>query len=257
MAVEIQEGHGNANSGSRTDDTMNRDSSNSALPDLLGKRLALYALAAGAGVWGGMTALPAIAEIVYTPAHTPIIDDHGVIEIDLNQDGITDFTIRENCHCRSFYEANLYVRRQDVGAAILSTNGYAAALVAGTVVGPGDFQGQPGKLLMLSANFYFEIGPWSNAYHRFLGLKFSIGGQVHYGWAELNVNVVPGSDVQIAATLIGYAYETLPNRSLRAGQTHGSYSPTNGDALSEPTLGMLASGSSGLDVWRREEDARH
>jgi len=70
----------------------------------------------------------------------------------------------------------------------------------------------------------------------------------------------------ISAILTGYAYETIPNRGLRAGQRSesedetSSVSPLDLPTLSSlPNLGSLASGANGLAIWRREDgnSARH
>jgi hypothetical protein len=66
----------------------------------LHKRLSSYAVAASAtGV--GMLALaaPSEAEIVYTHPHHVIVIDHGhSYNLDLNHDGITDFTLQVTTH---------------------------------------------------------------------------------------------------------------------------------------------------------------
>jgi len=94
---------------------------------------------------------------------------------------------------------------------------------------------------------------------RYLGLKFYIKGEVHFGWARVTVTT---SGKTFTATLTGYAYETIPNKSIIAGKTKGpddvsaeklspatSVAPTRTPA----TLGMLAMGSPGLSIWRRNE----
>jgi hypothetical protein len=78
------------------------------------------------------------------------------------------------------------------------------------------------------------FGYWVNAQHRYLGLRFIINGKVHYGWARLNVQTETRN--QIKATLTGYAYETIANKPIIAGKTHGK---------DEATLGRLAQGASG------------
>ena len=102
-------------------------------------------------------------------------------------------------------------------------------------------------------------GPWANAWHRYLGLKFHIKGKVHYGWARLNVQWK-----NLTATLTGYAYETVPGESIITGgesnrrpQQAEQPSPV---ALAAPppkpaTLGLLAMGASGSFIWRRKESA--
>jgi len=57
-----------------------------------------------------------------------------------------------------------------------------------------------------------KIGDWQNVTDRYLGLKFKIGNDWHYGWARLDV-------AQNAAsfTLKDYAYEKHPNKKILAG----------------------------------------
>jgi len=87
----------------------------------------------------------------------------------------------------------------------------------------------------------------------------------HYGWARLSVSVPHPFD--IVATLTGYAYETKPGKSIKAGQTKEA-DPTNEDfgssasltntiqEKSQPaTLGALAMGAPGLSIWRRKQRA--
>jgi len=97
--------------------------------------------------------------------------------------------------------------------------------------------------------------------NRYLGVKFEIKGQTHFGWARLNVQVqLP---LTITATLTGYAYETIPNKPIMAGKTKGPDDVMVGepDAVRimpppEPaTLGILARGAPALPIWRREESA--
>jgi hypothetical protein len=63
--------------------------------------------------------------------------------------------------------------------------------------------------------------------------------------------------------LTGYAYETIPNKSIIAGRTKGTDEVSKverplpevvrASAPRPATLGMLAMGAPGLSIWRREE----
>ena len=105
------------------------------------------------------------------------------------------------------------------------------------------------------------FGPWQNVKNRYLGLKFKINDETHYGWARLNVEL---SKTEITATLTGYAYETIPNKPIIAGQTKGPDAGENDGpdaSLTNPipdipqpaSLGALALGAPGLSIWRRRE----
>ena len=255
------------------------------LPDSTHQQLNMYAIAAGAaGV--GMLALaqPSEAKIVYTPANVQIV---GKVNLDLNNDGVTDFQFcsvsdsRSSSYCSKqggrrtlagkhppspfFDDLSIFPAKavnEIWGHLTFRQSPTAAAFPAGVRIGPkGKFS--PGHRLMAtwgsaSGQTYYG-GPWKNAQHRYLGLKFIIKGKVHYGWARLDVHWhVP----KLSATLTGYAYETVPGKSIITGKRKGpddrsrvkQPSPAALPALPpEPaTLGLLAMGADGLSVWRRE-----
>jgi hypothetical protein len=67
-----------------------------------------------------------------------------------------------------------------------------------------------------------------------------------------------GSVPFVTAVVYGYAYETVANKPIAAGQTQDAAENNPGSALSPPvpqatTLGLLAIGSPALPAWRREE----
>jgi hypothetical protein len=63
----------------------------------------------------------------------------------------------------------------------------------------------------------FHTGEWAYATNRNLGLKFSIQGETHYGWARLSVYVVKGRPY-VRSTLTGYAYETIAGRGFTGAE---------------------------------------
>jgi hypothetical protein len=240
-------------------------------PDSFQKHLPMYALAASAaGV--GMLALAqaAEAEIVYTPADQNI---RGTYDLDLTGDGTTDFALYVVNHSSSsvHFGAAVVVPAQ-TGNGVVGGERYAAALKRGYPIGPsGDFLSVSGLLVQASAETTFPkfkhcYGSWKDKQNHYLGLKFMISGEVHYGWARLSVECHDGN---VAASLSGYAYETVPNQGLEAGQTkekkeelendnlHGPGGPASlGSPLapvrSAATLGMLAGGARAIDLWRQE-----
>jgi hypothetical protein len=242
----------------------------------LDKRLFGYAAAAtAAGV--GMLALTQSAEakIIYTPADLVVHRNAGLVQFDVNNDGIPDFGIyssvesggaRTGARVRpplGFYARFINVvpaqTANEVGE-VTSVHGShcAAELHAGLKIGGGKtFQG--GYLPMFAvAGDYTSPGtphcPWNNK-GGYLGLKFVVSGQTYYGWAHISLTT--GSPV-----ITGYAYENVPNKSILAGATSGadeSASIAQPPALPSPpqefaSLGLLACGSSGLSVWRRPEE---
>jgi hypothetical protein len=138
---------------------------------------------------------------------------------------------------------------------------FASAIFAGGKIGPErHFRKQNfGPRMAAAYSGVLWYGPWANGgkgvKDRYLGIKFKISGKFHYGWTRITVTT--GARGFTGMILTGYAYETIPGKSIIAGATKGpedaesSASPST--PSSEPTtLGVLALGAPGLSIWRRE-----
>jgi hypothetical protein len=243
------------------------------ISDSLHRQLNMYALAASAAGVGVLAlAEPAEAKIFYTPAHVQII---GNVYLDLNHDGINDFRFSTTHHTSTglahagtfFSKSNAQLRVYPVGTRnqIWGHSSYASALKPGVRVGP---KFSPGGFSMvqvagINGQLSAYYGPWEGTKtnrtvkNRYVGLKFLIKGQVHYGWARLKVTV----EYPISATLTGYAYETVPNKSIITGKTKGPdveriQQPATGkvmqSAVPQPvSLGLLARGVAGVAIGRK------
>ena len=232
--------------------------------------------AAGAGLL--LAAAPASARIVYTPTYTPIPKGSlcstcppiQPVPLDLNHDGINDFSVAHAHFGDGGHGAGSYwdVTPKQTGNAILGKIqtfrfgvtsfppghcNVASVLAAGHRIGPGSKFG-PYGVMTNYVNGYpssaFGCGYWGGAQGRFLGLEFTVQGQKHYGWARFS-----------SLTLTGYAYETVPNKPIHAGQTGPvadnlppelRSAPPSSASLQPPALGLLALGWRGLDAWRKE-----
>jgi hypothetical protein len=235
----------------------------------LERRLISYAVAATAAGVGALACSPeAEAKVVYVNTWIPIASG---VTLDLNNDGIADFQfsihVGAGKQCSSSFTSHrgrlfcgaMKVLPQNPSNAIWGTNGYASALGSGVSLGSqGKFQS--GHDLMTTEKTteshygswgYSSAGPWKETSSRFLGLKFLIQGQVHYGWARLNVS-------SLYAAISGYAYETQPNTPILTGQENGAEKkrhkgnhapPSLGAPEKVPSsLGMLAGGSPSLQA---------
>jgi hypothetical protein len=215
------------------------------------QRLTSYALAASAAGVGVLAlTMPAEGRIIYTPAHH-VITHGGSFNLDLNHDGIIDFTLRDKYFTRSmstFISALSAVPAAGNGVdgwtavqrGLSSTQmqHYAFALKAGARIGGAQyFVGQQIASVIAGPGGSYYDGSWVNVRNRYLGLRFKIKGSTHYGWARLNVKV---QKLRVTATLTGYAYETVANRPIVVGQTEPD--PTAGAT----SLGSLAKGWSDL-----------
>ncbi|MBA3913918.1 MAG: hypothetical protein H0X25_08720 [Acidobacteriales bacterium] len=210
------------------------------------------------------TAQPLRAEIVYTPANVTINGGQSLL-LDLNSDGITDFELDNSYVVGTLISgthglcAALDVGRKGHSGAVVRAGGkfgLAARLSAGPSIGGGNLFAN--KAVMAQAhgglfNCYVSIGEgfWKGTGTGFLGLGFLINGETHYGWATVSFSAIMNT---ITATLQGYAYETVPGQSIKAGHTHAADLESEDRATPQPTLGLLAVGCSGLDLWRKEMD---
>jgi hypothetical protein len=136
----------------------------------------------------------------------------------------------------------------------LGGNGlYASALPAGVKLSSKGFRYDLVVLMGedLSGHYFGQWAPPGGSIRsRYLGLKFFINGQVHFGWARLNVKIRGAKSTCVQAVLTGYAYETVPVRPIVTGKTKGPDLAT----AAPTTLGHLALGAAGLVAWRRERE---
>ena len=232
-----------------------KDRPETSLTSNLERNLIAYVTAASAaGV--GLLATPAEAKIVYTPTHV-VIKAKEMYSLDLNQDGIADFILKNTHSCNTdqcfynFTEKGLHGNGALGTVPFSSGVPFASALPKGATIGPdGAFYGGVGRIetFYIGGGGYSSRGKWPNVKKHYLGLRFKVNGEVHFGWARLNVQVLT-QPVRIIGTLTGYAYETIPNKGVIAGD-RGSTTGAGPDVSSEPaSLGHLALGVHGLSKW--------
>lgn len=249
------------------------------LPALLNRRLGTYAAAAGA-VGASLFALSsaADAEIVYTPVNQTIGRD-GSYSIDLNGDGIVDYILVEHAYKDGNYGTDQLLVLQAAMANqvvcpstfCISGLSYADSMSAGSAIGPNIRpKGWIGRQVQMAfeetaedGGVFFGYG-WVNVTNRYVGLKFKINGEYHYGWARVSTHFNAGSGQERTwiARLTGYAYETVAGESIKAGQTQDDDGVSDASVETDPVrganslgLGTLALGVEGLGFWRREEMA--
>jgi hypothetical protein len=231
----------------------------------LEKNLLAYAAAASAALLP--FALPAEAEIIYTPSNTPLTIAHqnrGPVytTLDLNNDGVPDFTfaISSTAHFSSygyttrakfFLKVNPYRKSNQAAQGLLPLT--ASAVPAGVKIGPREKFGSGDLYMQRDTYDGFtgkSSGTWQQVEFAYLGVKFMIGGQVHYGWARIKF---PYPGAIYYPSIYGYAYESTPNQPITTGQTTGSDQATS--TAVPASLGMLAAGATGVNQWR-EPDLR-
>jgi hypothetical protein len=236
------------------------------LPASVHQQLSAYALAISAAGAAIAAVPPAEAKIIYTPTHH--ILTNGTLPIPIAGTASFNLTDKSYIITGSWTSQILDINATGNAAVVAGAHGSASPLPRGKVIGPAD-KFQTGKVFMAEAFRETQIssskafGPFANITHRYLGLKFKLHGKVHYGWARFSAVTAgfPDGVPTVSATLTGYAYETIPNKPIVAGKTKGADeigSEKQDAAFAMPTrqpasLGLLALGSSGLSIWRREE----
>lgn len=216
-------------------------------------------------------AIPQLAEAypVYTPTNVQLTGRLTIYPLDLNGDGIIDIvltaydTYSEGSGYFVAYAGINVGASQSGNGVVVNNEGFAIPGKRGELVGSSDPFAQGAEL-----NYFFAEGggsggsrhssggPWFNLAHRFIGLKFLINGETHYGWLRLNVE---GPDEGL---LTGYAYETEPNTPITCGFKHydGTTSTSElGKQTEAPrvnrvapfSLGALAAGATRLNIQGR------
>ena len=237
--------------------------------DHLNRQAGLYSLAAAAaGVSALALAMPAQAEVVVTKAHLPVGGGVGVT-LDMNHDGVADFAFSIFTYqdfSPSFW-AVFNMSAVGGGAVVASrenANYYASALMRGARIGPSArfdtnqfavVERSFGDYVTGHTTFRSMIGKWGgNPQNRYLGVRFLIGGETHYGWIRLNVTST-GRAFSLRGLITGYAYETVANKPILVGTAAKPAVDLQIPKDTEtrgPSLGMLASGADAVPMWRRE-----
>ncbi len=228
--------------------------------------------AAAAGVSLLAMAQPADAEVVITRKTIPIpvssyFGEQHIVPISLNNSGVTDFSFSLYSFAYHGFNQTLNVVPAEGGAVVAAPSprggSFAAALVRGAKIGSSaqfgskrvDIEQAEGfdASSKYSRNLY---GNWGdNPANRFLGVRFLIDGETHYGWVRLTVTTEPRG---FSAEITAYAYETIANKRILAGVSGTSSVAEARPQSIEPSserasLGMLAVGANGLALWRREQ----
>ena len=197
-------------------------------------------------------AQPAEAKIVYTKTNCILGNSRtGGCLIDFGLDG-GKFAVRYN-HFENGVGGELFAQKYtgEGGQVLVAHTGTAytacsqnnaLALRDGRRIEPNSFNcpSNGGVYRMFkhgktSGGRSFSSGKWKDVTNRYLGIKVLSNNKIHVGWARCRVKL--NSNGQIEAALTGYAYETIANKPILAGQERGK---------DETTLGRLAQGASGI-----------
>lgn len=177
------------------------------------KKLGQYV--AFAGVVAGVS--EASGQIEYTDVTPDFVGGNGTsVGLDLDDDNNFDFVIvGATAPAVGIYGYNSIAGNSFVGSA--PSYIYPFALNGGDVISAGQstwFGGSDVGTLNYN-NCYSGIGGsnWCGVTDKYLGLRFQISGNTHYGWVLMDVSASGDS-----FTLKSFAYNTVAGESILAGQ---------------------------------------
>lgn len=230
-----------------------------ALPEGLNKRLAVYALAAGAAGVGALA--------LAVPAEAGIISHSVSLEIPCNS--TTQLDIVGSVHL-SFSDGCGPVRNSGGGRLAVGGEGSVAVAMSSGIIAPysqgplparlakgspigsrdsfGAASNSRSRVMAGSRNPQGHWGTFGPPNRGYLGFEFGANSK-HFGWVALSVTFRVhssnhyGNQYGFDGLIKGYAYDTIAGKTIDAGQT-----------VSEPgTLPLLALGAAGLFGLRKRK----
>lgn len=179
----------------------------------------------------------ASGQILYTNIDPDFAGDIGdEFFLDLNQDAVNDFRIQQSGD-------NLFIEPLSSNSILGSINfnsssnnsyAYPFALSSGDVISSGQTSWAAFDTQSLNFGSYSSsssssspcsYGNWCDETDKFLGLRFIVNGNTHYGWARLDAVFTNGWTVK------DFAYNTIPDASIEAGQQTLSIESNNLDDI--------------------------
>jgi hypothetical protein len=272
------------------------------LPEQLHRRLNCYALAAGAaGVAILACSVPVDAAPVCTKLHIDLVGT-GTYALNPAHQRVPPFNIAETYNNVSSllggsWNRGFFIPNWVGAMPLLGANNLPADVRSGASIGPrGNFAKGPSYGML----FTYGIGKGTINHHKgnlqfgqsnYIGFKFGVAGESHYGWVRMNVTFEARADGKMGTMHIhGYGYETTPNKAIHAGQCSATEQASEPSAKPNPSptampttarkpqgrdrirnnqeasasalgatatdpamLGLLALGAPGRSIWRREE----
>ncbi|MEP7128819.1 MAG: T9SS type A sorting domain-containing protein [Chitinophagales bacterium] len=183
----------------------------------LHKKLQSYAALAGA------MASPAFVsgQIVYHDFDPDIEVMAGdSFDLDLNNDGIVDFTLHSFINAGAFTKAEVYVNSALDSNAIDASIGplgyyYPKVLATSDLIDVNNSWIAPIPYATFVINYTSGnvYGNWSGTDNGYLAMRFLVGANLHYGWLRMDISV-DGSKI----TMKDYGYNSNPGDGIKAGE---------------------------------------
>ena len=179
------------------------------------------------------------AQVIYTDVIPDRIIDttNSVYHLDLNNDGIIDYNINfttgrmSGCRGGTQNSTAYYIKVTPLDSNEVGTDAtspfYPKALLLDSLIDSAAFTWKNTSSQLLAEklwhcitfnfrNFWvpYYVGNWNNASNKYLPLRLKMGSQVYYGWVRISIATGVTN-----ATIFEYAYNSIPNAAIHAGQT--------------------------------------
>lgn len=183
----------------------------------LKEKLARYTAMVGAVLAAGNLAN---AQVIYTDIPDTTLLTGDTYPLDLNNDGITDYVMGVTPNLNStFNSVEIYVSSATNTNAVAASLGpasyyYPFLIESGALINQADtwLPAFPFASLLFIYTTGVIQGNWQGGIaDGFMGLRFKISGQTHYGWVRLDV----ASDAK-SAVIKDYAYNSTPDSGIVA-----------------------------------------
>jgi hypothetical protein len=190
--------------------------------NIIDTRLAIYTLAAGALASGSAHAVP-----TKSPSSFPVSAEDSIVYIDIDGDGQDDFRLYavsyEDCTYNGGYA---YFNAEVSDGGVLGVSGYAGLISNGSSVSGSSLYDIYSSLVTCN----YDLGEFPPPTAGYVGVKFSIGKDIHYGYMAVETRV--GS---VIATVLGACYESTPDRPINVGACNR----LSREAVSVPVGGLI------------------
>ena len=184
------------------------------------------------------------AQIVYTDVNPDVVRScqfsglcGAAYSVDLNNDGINDFILapqKKTFSCGNCNNLSAAIGQVDSAVISSTSQSWIANQVGGyalNAVIDSSLSWTNGiQVLALNSmncmacpipnrtylNQSPSTGTWNNVLGKYLPLKIKVGTLSYYGWVKLSVSI---AGYAVSITIMGYAYNTIANQPILAGQT--------------------------------------
>ncbi|MBC8048146.1 MAG: T9SS type A sorting domain-containing protein [Fimbriimonadaceae bacterium] len=241
-------------------------------------KLAGYSALAGAFLAVGSEAK---GQVVYTDITDEAVEIGDLFFLDMNADAADDFLFQATSTSGGSWSfarvfGSITTSVYAFGNSSNEVIGYYGFLPYGSALNSGDAIGTGGDFISFYnvaflASIYGGVtyGAFADQTDKYLGVKFIVGGNTHYGWIRMDGTVAP-----VSLTIKDYAYDATPDTEIAAGDMGGGGGLTC-ETPSVTVVNVLSTGAKlawstidgasnykvryrveGSDTWQKEHTAK-